>query len=42
MAVKVRNGHSGNTNLAGAKYWLTGDLGESGARQEKCMGSGLV
>ena len=27
MAVKVREGHSGNTNLTGAKYWLTGDLG---------------
>jgi hypothetical protein len=28
MAVKVREGHSGKTNLAGAKYWLTGDLGD--------------
>jgi len=26
MAVKVREGHSGATNLAGSKYWLTGDL----------------
>src|SRR5438045_7147380 len=28
MAVKVREGHSGSTDLAGAKYWLTGDLGD--------------
>lgn len=28
MAVVVREGHSGNVNLAGAKYWLTGDLGD--------------
>jgi hypothetical protein len=28
MAVKVREGHSGSTNLTGAKYWLTGDLGD--------------
>jgi len=28
MAVNVREGHSGETNLAGAKYWLTGDLGD--------------
>jgi len=28
MAVKVREGHSGKTNLTGAKYWLTGDLGD--------------
>ena len=27
MAVKVREGRSGAVNLAGAKYWLTGDLG---------------
>src|SRR5260370_1949294 len=26
MAVKVREGYSGNTNLTGAKYWLTRDL----------------
>jgi len=28
MAVTVREGHSGNVGLAGAKYWLTGDLGD--------------
>ena len=28
MAVTVREGRSGNVNLAGAKYWLTGDLGD--------------
>jgi hypothetical protein len=28
MAVKVREGHAGDTSLAGAKYWLTGDLGD--------------
>jgi len=27
MAVKVREGYSGSVKLAGAKYWLTGDLG---------------
>ncbi len=27
MAVKVREGSAGKVNLAGAKYWLTGDLG---------------
>src|SRR5262252_8071805 len=27
MAVNVRDGHSGKTNLTGAKYWLTGELG---------------
>jgi hypothetical protein len=35
MAVKVREGHSGNTNLAGAKYWLTGDLGEHWGTEKK-------
>jgi len=28
MAVNVREGYSGDINLAGAKYWLTGDLGD--------------
>ena len=28
MAVKVNEGHAGETSLAGAKYWLTGDLGD--------------
>src|SRR5215471_5930540 len=27
MAVKVREGYSGKTNLTGAKYWLTGVVG---------------
>src|SRR4029077_18616617 len=35
MAVKVREGKSGTTNLAGAKYWLTGDLGENWGEQKK-------
>ncbi len=35
MAVKVREGHSGNTNLAGAKYWLTGDLGPEWGTNKK-------
>ena len=28
MAVTVREGRSGTVDLAGARYWLTGDLGE--------------
>src|SRR5260370_3086211 len=35
MAVKVREGHSGSTNLAGAKYWLTGDLGPDWGTKKK-------
>jgi hypothetical protein len=35
MAVTVREGHSGATNLAGAKYWLTGDLGDEWGTQKK-------
>ncbi len=35
MAVKVREGHSGATNLAGAKYWLTGDLGDEWGTNNK-------
>src|SRR5919109_3327380 len=35
MAVKVREGHSGKTNLSGAKYWLTGDLGDSWGTEKK-------
>jgi len=35
MAVKVRDGHSGSTNLTGAKYWLTGDLGEEWGTNKK-------
>ena len=35
MAVKVREGHSGKTSLAGAKYWLTGDLGDEWGTNKK-------
>jgi hypothetical protein len=35
MAVNVREGHSGGTNLAGAKYWLTGDLGDEWGTAKK-------
>jgi hypothetical protein len=35
MAVKVREGHSGDTNLAGARYWLTGDLGDEWGTNKK-------
>jgi len=35
MAVKVREGYNGNTNLAGAKYWLTGDLGDEWGTAKK-------
>src|SRR5215471_1597259 len=35
MAVKVRDGHSGPTNLTGAKYWLTGDLGDEWGTKKK-------
>jgi len=35
MAVNVREGQSDGTNLAGAKYWLTGDLGESWGTEKK-------
>lgn len=35
MAVKVRDGYSGQTNLAGAKYWLTGDLGPEWGTEKK-------
>jgi hypothetical protein len=35
MAVTVREGHSGTTNLAGAKYWLTGDLGDKWGTDKK-------
>jgi hypothetical protein len=28
MAVKVKEGRSGSTDLANAKYWITGDLGD--------------
>lgn len=35
MAVLVREGYSGKTNLAGAKYWLTGDLGDEWGTAKK-------
>ncbi len=35
MAVKVREGYSGNTSLTGAKYWLTGDLGDEWGTNKK-------
>jgi len=35
MAVKVRAGHSGKVNLDGAKYWLTGDLGDEWGTNKK-------
>lgn len=35
MAVKVREGHAGKVNLAEAKYWLTGDLGDKWGTEKK-------
>lgn len=35
MAVTVREGYSGKTQLTGAKYWLTGDLGMSWGTEKK-------
>ena len=35
MAVTVREGHSGNTDLADSKYWLTGDLGDKWGTEKK-------
>jgi len=35
MAVKVRAGHSGKVDLGGAKYWLTGDLGDEFGTNKK-------
>ncbi len=35
MAVTVREGYSGKTQLAGARYWLTGDLGETWGTEKK-------
>src|SRR5437667_2497107 len=35
MAVTVREGHSGNVDLANAKYWLTGDLGDKWGTEKK-------
>ena len=35
MAVTVREGLSGNVDLAGAKYWLTGDLGDKWGTEKK-------
>jgi hypothetical protein len=35
MAVNVEEGMSGDVNLAGAKYWLTGDLGDKWGTEKK-------
>jgi len=35
MAVTVREGHSGNIDLANTKYWLTGDLGDKWGTEKK-------
>jgi hypothetical protein len=35
MAVNVRKGSTANVDLAGAKYWLTGDLGDSWGTEKK-------
>jgi len=35
MAVTVREGYSGSTSLGGAKYWLTGDLGDKWGTEKK-------
>lgn len=35
MAVNVREGHAGNVDLANAKYWLTGDIGDKWATEKK-------
>src|SRR5215471_20980267 len=35
MAVKVREGQSGDVKLDGAKYWLTGDLGDEWGTNKK-------
>ena len=35
MAVTVREGHSGNVDLANAKYWLTGDIGDKWGTEKK-------
>jgi hypothetical protein len=35
MAVNVEEGKSGGVDLAGAKYWLTGDLGDKWGTEKK-------
>src|SRR5215472_7258062 len=35
MAANVRDGDPGKTNLTGAKYWLTGDLGDEWRTKKK-------
>jgi len=35
MAVTVREGFSGNVDLANTKYWLTGDLGDKWGTEKK-------
>jgi Protein of unknown function (DUF1326) len=35
MAVVVREGYSGNVDLANTKYWLTGDIGDKWGTEKK-------
>lgn len=35
MAVQISEGRSGDVDLAGSKYWLTGDLGEEWGMKKK-------
>ena len=43
VAVTVREGHSGNVDLASTKYWLTGDLGDKwGHGEEGDLGDGFL
>jgi hypothetical protein len=35
MAVTVREGYSGKVDLANAKYWLSGDLGDKWGTEKK-------
>jgi len=35
MAVTVREGHSGNVDLANTKYWLSGDIGDRWGTEKK-------
>src|SRR5207247_9960038 len=35
MAVQVKQGQAGSVNLAGSKYWLTGDLGDKWGTEKK-------
>src|SRR5260370_20355306 len=41
MAVKGREGHSGNTDLAGGQYWVSRDLGDQwGTKKKRRWGVG--